>query len=29
MLAAMIHLARQGALGTDGAPEPDTTYRLA
>ncbi|WP_293898766.1 MBL fold metallo-hydrolase [Phenylobacterium sp.] len=29
MLAAMIHLVRQGALATDGAPGPDSAYRLA
>ena len=29
MLAAMIHLARQGALATDGPAGPDSIYRLA
>jgi glyoxylase-like metal-dependent hydrolase (beta-lactamase superfamily II) len=29
MLAAMIHLVRQGRLVADGAPGPDATYRLA
>jgi glyoxylase-like metal-dependent hydrolase (beta-lactamase superfamily II) len=29
MLAAMIHLVRRGQLKTDGAPGPDSTYRLA
>jgi glyoxylase-like metal-dependent hydrolase (beta-lactamase superfamily II) len=28
MLAAMIHLVRQGVLAADGAPGPDSTYRL-
>jgi glyoxylase-like metal-dependent hydrolase (beta-lactamase superfamily II) len=28
MLAAMIHLARQGKITTDGPPGPDSTYRL-
>jgi glyoxylase-like metal-dependent hydrolase (beta-lactamase superfamily II) len=28
MLAAMIHLAREGRLATDGQPGPDSTYRL-
>jgi glyoxylase-like metal-dependent hydrolase (beta-lactamase superfamily II) len=29
MLAAMIHLVRRGQLTADGAPGPDSTYRLA
>jgi glyoxylase-like metal-dependent hydrolase (beta-lactamase superfamily II) len=29
MLAAMIHLARKGALATDGEAGPDSVYRLA
>jgi len=29
MLAAMIHLVRRGQLKTDGAPGPDSAYRLA
>lgn len=29
MLAAMIHLTRQGVLAADGEPGPDSTYRLA
>jgi glyoxylase-like metal-dependent hydrolase (beta-lactamase superfamily II) len=29
MLAAMIHLTRQGRIAVDGRPEPETTYRLA
>jgi glyoxylase-like metal-dependent hydrolase (beta-lactamase superfamily II) len=29
MLAAMIHLVREGQLATEGAPGPDSTYRLA
>jgi glyoxylase-like metal-dependent hydrolase (beta-lactamase superfamily II) len=29
MLAAMIHLVRQGQLATDGPPGPDSAYRLA
>ena len=29
MLAAMIHLVRNGALASDGAAGPDSTYRLA
>lgn len=29
MLAAMIHLVRRGQLASDGAPGPDSTYRLA
>ncbi|MET0272411.1 MAG: MBL fold metallo-hydrolase [Phenylobacterium sp.] len=29
MLAAMIHLTRQGQIVTEGAPGPDSTYRLA
>ncbi|HEY8617158.1 MBL fold metallo-hydrolase [Phenylobacterium sp.] len=29
MLAAMIHLVRQGVLASDGEPGPDSTYRLA
>jgi glyoxylase-like metal-dependent hydrolase (beta-lactamase superfamily II) len=29
MLAAMIHLTREGTLTTDGAPGPDSEYRLA
>ncbi|MDB5425222.1 MAG: metallo-beta-lactamase family protein, partial [Phenylobacterium sp.] len=29
MLAAMIHLARQGKITTDGPPGPDSEYRLA
>jgi len=29
MLAAMIHLARQGRIAGDGRPEPDTVYHLA
>lgn len=29
MLAAMIHLVRQGLLKVDGAPGPDSIYRLA
>lgn len=29
MLAAMIHLARRGDLAADGAPGPESTYRLA
>jgi glyoxylase-like metal-dependent hydrolase (beta-lactamase superfamily II) len=29
MLAAMIHLTRQGKIATDGEPGPDSTYRLA
>lgn len=28
MLAAMIHLVRKGQLAADGAPGPDSTYRL-
>jgi glyoxylase-like metal-dependent hydrolase (beta-lactamase superfamily II) len=28
MLAAMIHLVRQGTLAVDGEPGPDSTYRL-
>ena len=29
MLAAMIHMARQGQIATDGAPGPESKYRLA
>jgi len=29
MLAAMIHLVREGRLATEGAPGPDSEYRLA
>jgi len=29
MLAAMIHLVRKGQLAADGAPGPESTYRLA
>lgn len=29
MLAGMLHLVRQGVLATDGAPGPDSVYRLA
>ncbi|WP_411287807.1 MBL fold metallo-hydrolase [Phenylobacterium sp.] len=29
MQAAMIHLARQGRIATDGEPGPESTYRLA
>jgi len=29
MLAAIIHLARQGKIVTDGEPGPESEYRLA
>jgi hypothetical protein len=29
MLAAMIHLVREGRLATDGEPGPQSEYRLA
>jgi hypothetical protein len=29
MLAAMIHLVRRGQLKADGAPGPESEYRLA